>query len=179
MSDDIVMPADIQALRTLKAARDVAEALEGARKRLRAGGLPPRSKQRLREDMLGAAERLCNLIDLLLSWRTRVSAQVREGMEEAVAELRGKFLGVGLRLVGDRAERMIVRAAPVLAGDEPLPVSLPDRFSGWLADLHVIVHGLGGVDALPPEVSERLRRAEEAEAELRRRLAAADPFPAL
>jgi hypothetical protein len=151
---------DFQAVVTLKAARDVAETIEEFRRALRAKDLSRRQRQSFKDQLLEAAERLCNLIDLLLSWRDSVSPSVRKPLNESITELRGKLLAVGMKLVADRAQRIIEHASAIIAGRLGFPLGISMTLGVSVATLLAIVEALGGRAAMLEETNAKVAEAE-------------------
>jgi hypothetical protein len=149
---------EMQAVVTLKAARDVAETIETLRRALRETPDHWR-RRRLKDDLLEAAERLCNLLDLLISWLSMVPQTIRDPLNEGIHELRGKLLSVGMKLVGDRAQRIIDQAEGIATQREELPLGVPLHLGEALAMLNTTVDVLGGPEAMPQDVLIRIDEA--------------------
>jgi uncharacterized Zn finger protein len=152
---------EIQAVVTLKAARDVAENIEKLRAALRDDELPRSRRERLKDDLLEAAERLCNLLDLLLSWVAMVSESVRDPLEQGVSELRTKLLSTGIRLISDRLDRMLKQGRAILDGSEGFPLGISMRLNEALAGLDSTIAALGGLEAMPPEMAEKFDEVQD------------------
>jgi|GEM_PF-1402572 len=149
---------EMQSVATLRAARDVAASIEGMRQKLKDDELPDRQRQRLKDDLLEAAERLCNLLDLLMSWLSMVSDAIRTPLEEGIQELRNKLLGTAVKLIADKAQRLIDQTAFIEQG---FPLGLSFRLITSLSELMSTVTALGGFEAMPDEVRQKLIEAEE------------------
>ena len=145
---------EIQAVITLRAARDVAEDIEGFRNALRDNGLSARQRSHLKDGLLDAAERLCNLLDLLISWIEVVSESIREPLSEGINDMRDRLLATGVKLIGDKAQRLLDHATRSMEGGFPLGLSF--RISEAAANLNGTVEALGGFDSMPDEVKELL-----------------------
>ncbi|OIQ90201.1 hypothetical protein GALL_278870 [mine drainage metagenome] len=152
---------ELQAVVTLKAARDVARDIEDLRNRLKDDGIHPFQRQRLKDDLLEAAERLCNLLDLLMSWLTMVSASVRHPLSEGIQELRERLLSTGVRLIGDKADRLLTQADLASRGDGVFPLGISFRMAEAVANLLTTVEVLGGYEAMPEDVQEKLASAQD------------------
>lgn len=145
---------EIQAVITLRAARDVAEDIEGFRNALKDDRLSGRQRTRLKDDLLEAAERLCNLLDLLISWISMVSESIREPLSEGIQDMRDRLLSTGVKLIGDKAQRLLDQAKRSMTGGFPLGLSF--RMSQAATNLNSTVEALGGFDSMPDEVKELL-----------------------
>ena len=145
---------EIQAVITLRAARDVAEDIEGFRNALKDDSLSSRQRNRLKDDLLEAAERLCNLLDLLISWIGMVSESIREPLSEGIQDMRDRLLSTGVKLIGDKAQRLLDQAKRSMEGGFPLGLSF--RMSEAATNLNSTVEALGGFDSMPDEVKELL-----------------------
>jgi len=145
---------EIQALATLKAARVVAGDIEALRNALKDGSLSPRKRQKLKDDLLEAAERLCNLLDLLLSWLSMVSESIRDPLSNGIQDMRDRLLSTGVKLIGDKAQRLLDNANGALKGGFPLGLSF--RMNEAATNLNSTVEALGGFDSMPDEVKEQL-----------------------
>jgi hypothetical protein len=144
---------EIQAVITLKAARDVAEDIEGFRNALKNDRLSARQRARLKDDLLEAAERLCNLLDLLISWISMVSESIREPLSEGIQDMRDRLLATGIKLIGDKAQRLLDQAK--LSMDGGFPLGLSFRMSEAAVNLNSTVEALGGFDSMPAPSSTR------------------------
>lgn len=153
---------DVQARTTLLAARDVAATIEQIRTRLRSPDLATRTRIRLKDGLLEAAERLVNLLELLASRADRLSKHVRPVVVDGIGELRGKLVATGLRLVGDKVERIHDRAVGVTERGEECALGLSTKLSEELGAVEATVEALGGKAALPPELDDKLERTEKA-----------------
>ena len=145
---------EIQAVVTLKAARDVAEDIEAFRNALRDDSLSPRRRAKLKDDLLEAAERLCNLLDLLISWLEMVSESIREPLSEGIQDMRERLLATGVKLIGDKAQRLLDGANRAIQGGFPLGLSFLMAESS--TNLNSTVDALGGFDSMPDDVKELL-----------------------
>ncbi|HVI49733.1 MAG TPA: hypothetical protein VM661_00830 [Candidatus Sulfotelmatobacter sp.] len=145
---------EIQALATLKAARVVAEDIEALRNALKEDGLSQRKRQKLKDDLLEAAERLCNLLDLLLSWLSMVSESIRQPLSAGIQDMRDRLLSTGVKLIGDKAQRLLDHANGVLKSGFPLGLSF--RVNEAASSLNSTVEALGGFESMPDDVKELL-----------------------
>ena len=153
---------EIQARMTLLAARDVAGAIEAARSRLKDPALSRAGRARLKDQLLEAAERLVNLLELLGSRLDRLSKPQQLILGEGIAELRAKLLSTGLRLVGDKVERIHERAVGVMEHGAEYSLGLSERLSHALSEVESTVSALGGKDALPETLGGKLVETERA-----------------
>lgn len=152
---------ELQAVVTLRAARDVARDIEDLRNQLKDDNLPPRRRQQLKDALLEAAERLCNLMDLLLSWLSMVSAGVREPLSTGIQDLRDRLLTTGVRLIGDKAQRLIDEATLAADLKEGFPLGISFRLADAVASLNSTVEVLGGFDSMPDELQAQLSHCDE------------------
>lgn len=159
MDHDPLSQTEVQALRALQAARDVAACLEAGRRRARDEGASPVERRAARAEVIEAAERLCNLVDLVSFWCGRVSPEVSAGLRTALDELRAKFHAVGARLVSDRLDAMERLYGPMAAGRAPFPLGLSERYRAAMHRVDSVVQGLGGADTLPAEARDKLAAA--------------------
>lgn len=153
---------EIQARTTLLAARDVATSIEDIRARLKNPSLSRVQRAQLKDGLLEAAERLVNLLELLGSRLDRLSRAQREILEEGIGQLRGKLLSTGLRLVGDKVERIRDRAVGVVERGEELSLGLSTRLSHALSQVEGTVAALGGKTLLPETLEGKLVETERA-----------------
>ncbi|HLN24278.1 MAG TPA: hypothetical protein VK558_09870 [Patescibacteria group bacterium] len=151
---------DFQAVVTLKAARDVAETIEEFRRALRAKDLSRRQRQSFKDQLLEAAERLCNLLDLLMSWLDTVSPSVRAPLGEGISELRGKLLATGMKLVADRTQRLIESASAIVGGRAAFPLGISMTLGVSVATLLAIVEALGGRAAMSDDINAKITEVE-------------------
>jgi len=159
MGDRPSANTELQVVVTLKAAREVAETIEAMRRSLRQADLPAPRRAQIKDDLLEAAERLCNLLDLLSSWTGVVSAGVRRPLEDGIVELRTKLLSTGVRLVGDRAQKLIDQAQGIADQSQEFPIGVSVRLSEAVRTLMMTVQSLGGIGAMPPEIQDKLHAA--------------------
>ena len=151
---------DFQAVVTLKAARDVAETIEDFRRALRAKDLSRKQRQSFKDQLLEAAERLCNLLDLLISWLDTVSPSVRAPLGDGIMELRGKLLATGMKLVADRAQRLIDHASAIVSGRVGFPLGISMTLGVSVTTLRAIVEALGGRAVMLEETNAKLDEVE-------------------
>lgn len=145
---DQQLSADVQAKVTLQAARDVAFSLEQTLKAIR----HPKDGGRVSADAMEITERLFNLLDLLTSWLEVVGPAMRDDLATGIAYLRGKALPVGVRLISQRAARILRRGETAVAGEAGFPVGISFALAEAVAGLRTSVDSLGGMENFPPEL---------------------------
>lgn len=153
---------EIQARTTLLGAREVAATIETLRGRLKDGALSRNARARLKGNLLEAAERLVNLLELLMSRLDGLSKPQQEILCEGVAELRTKLLSIGLRLVNDKVERIHERAVGVTERGEEYSIGLSARLLDALSQVEGTIAALGGKTALPETLGGKLIETERA-----------------
>lgn len=155
-------PEEIQARTTLLAARDVAAAIEAIRERLKNNSLSRAARAKLKDNLLEAAERLVNLLELLGSRLDRLSKPQQQILGDGIGQLRAKLLSTGLRLVDDKVERIRERAVGVTERGEEYSVGLSARLSHALSQVEGTVAALGGKTSLPETLGGKLVETERA-----------------
>lgn len=153
---------EIQARTTLLAAREVAQAIEAVRTRLKDASLSRATRAKLKNNLLEAAERLVNLLELLASRLDRLSKPHQEILGAGIAELRGRLLSTGLRLVDDKVERIRERAVGVTERGEEYSLGLSVRLMEALSEVEATVAALGGKTQLPEKLGGKLMETERA-----------------
>ena len=96
-----------------------------------------------------------------MSWLTMVSASVRHPLSEGIQELRERLLSTGVRLIGDKADRLLTQADLATRGDGVFPLGISFRLAEAVANLLATVEVLGGYEAMPEEVQEKLASAQD------------------
>lgn len=139
---------DSQAKLTLQAARDVAYSLERILKAAR----HPGTAAQLPAGAMETAERLFNLLDLLTSWLEVVGPGMRDDLALGIDVLRDKALPVGVRLIGQRALRILKRGTRAASGTDGFPVGVSYSLAEAVAGLRTSIDSLGGMENLPDDM---------------------------
>ena len=142
---------DFQAKVTLRAARDVAVSLEET---LKAAHHSSDSRKALE-----ITERLFNLLDLLTSWLEVVGPGLRDDLATGIAVLRDKALPVGVRLLGQRARRILRRGEHAASGADGFPVGISLALAESVAGLRTSIDSLGGLENIPDELRTTIERS--------------------
>ena len=146
---------DLQAKLTLQAARDVAASLERILKAARRPG----GAAHLPAGAMETTERLFNLLDLLTSWLEVVGPAMRDDLALGIDVLRNKALPVGVRLIGQRALRILRRGSRAASGADGFPVGVSYTLAEAVAGLRTSIDSLGSMENLPEEIRNTITQA--------------------
>lgn len=159
--------AERQALTVLEAAMEVAARIEARRLTLRDAGIPDNERRRLKADLLEAAERLVNLLSLVLQRaREDLGAEMAAHIQGEVGGLRDRLLHASHCLVVDRAELVTKRAMSALAVHAGYPLGLGRKLREAMSQVEATVEVLGGAMTLPDQERQMLTTARQAVARL-------------
>ncbi|HIJ62037.1 MAG TPA: hypothetical protein HPQ04_05025 [Rhodospirillaceae bacterium] len=139
----------------MQAARDVAFSLDQTLKSARHAAASPSA---LSGKALETTERLFNLLDLLSSWLEVVGPGLHDDLATGIAVLRDKALPVGVRLIGQRARRILRRGEHAASGADGFPVGISLALAESVAGLRTSVDSLGGMENIPDELRTTIDR---------------------
>ena len=149
-----------QAVLTVQSARDVFGEIEKLSEILKDTAQPAATRQRAKQALGQASERLCNLMALALyQLSNNVKGPLQTQLSAAVEGIRGRLLSMGSRLMVEKLRKIDERAAAVLQAED-YPVGLSGKLDLAFANLVENLGVLGGAERLGEDVGQLVQKTE-------------------
>lgn len=142
---------EVQAARTLRAAREVAAEIEALRTVVRDETRSALERREAKTRLLDGTERMCNIMALAVcQLTTSLSIDIHDKLAEGFAEIRHRLQQTGIHLMLERINKIRKRAEAVLEG-EGYPIGLAMRLRATYVELSNHLQALGGETVLTDE----------------------------
>ncbi len=142
---------EVQAARTLRAAREVAAEIEALRTVVRDETRPALERRQAKTVLLDGTERMCNIMALAVcQLSASLSIEFQNKLAEGFQDIRRRLQHTGVHLMLERVEKIRKSAEAVLDG-QGYPVGLAMRLSATYIELSNNLDALGGEAVLTAE----------------------------